>query len=196
MAVKTQAILRLFAVLAALAVAAAACGGSDTIDASNVDEAVQAAVEEALEDTDLADTDLAEDLLESAVENAEELVEAQEAAQAVSGGGGFTLTVGDRSWTFDAVRCAFGEDEIGQEGAEFVLSGIQDGLQGYVSVDSFGDFVSLDDISDFENPSVGLSAGGATIVIDGKNVSGTGDFLDSTSDSFETVTGTFSGTCP
>lgn len=195
MAVTTKIAIRLFAILIALAFVAAACGGSDTIDASDVDQAVQAAVDDALEDAGL-DTDLAEDLLENAAEEAEELAAAQEAAQAVSGGGGFTLTVGDRSWTFDAVRCAFGEEEIGQEGAEFVLSGIQDGLQGYVSIDTFGDFVSLDDISDFENPSVSLSAGGATIVVDGKNVSGTGEFIDGTSDTFEYVTGTFSGTCP
>ena len=173
---------------------AAACGGSTT-DASDVEAAVQAAVDEALEDAGV-DADVASDLLESATEQAEELVESQEAAQAAFGGGGFTLTVGDQSWTFDSVRCAFGEEEIGQEGAEFVLSAIQDGLQGYVSIDTFGDFVSLDDISDFENPSVGLSAGDATISIDGKNVSGTAEFMDSTSDDFSTTTGTFSGTCP
>ena len=112
--------------------------------------------------------------------------------------GSFTMVVGEQSWSFDSVQCAFGEEEIGQEGAEFVLSAIEDGLQAYVSVDAFGTSVSIDDISDFENPSVGYSAFGDTVAVDiaGKNLSGIGDFFDGTSDSLVPVEGTFAGTCP
>ena len=78
-----------------------------------------------------------------------------------------------------------------------MLSSLQDGLQLYASIDSFGHFVSLDDISDFENPSVGWSSfGDDEIALDGKNASISTEFLDSTVDTFETVPGSFSATCP
>ena len=92
---------------------------------------------------------------------------------------------------------SFGEDEIGQEGAEFVLSSIQDGMQMYVSIDSFGHSVSLDDIQDFENPKVGLTAfGDGFVEVDGKNVRATAEFSDTTGDDFTMVEGTFEATCP
>ena len=128
---------------------------------------------------------------------AEDLTAELEEQQAASGGGSATLVVGDQQWLFDSVLCAFGEDQIGQEGAEFVLSSIQNGLQMYASVDSFGHLISLDDIEDFENPSVSLSStGDAKISVDGKNVLFEGEFLDGTTDSFDSVTGTFSAICP
>ena len=94
--------------------------------------------------------------------------------------------------------CAFGPDEIGQEGAEFVLSSIQDGIQMYVSIDAFGHSVSINDIEDFQNPSVSLESFDREeiISIDGKSFSGSVEFIDNTTESFETVPGSFSGTCP
>lgn len=132
---------------------------------------------------------------------AEDLAENLEDVQDAVGGGGATLTVGDMTWTFDSVLCAFGEEMIGQEGAVFNLSSIQDGMQFYMSIDSFGHSVSLDDITDFENPSVqlatfGLGDQGEFIVIDGKHVSGSALFVDGTSDSFEGIEGTFEADCP
>lgn len=189
---------------------AVACGGSDDEPASSslpVNDGDEPVAEEPVaepgDDQSLDPAQAAEDILESddplaaAEDLAEDLAEQAEAAQAVAGGGGFTIAVGDESWTFDSVLCAFGEDQIGQEGAEFVLSSIQDGLQAYVSIDNFGYSVSVDDISDFQNPSVSLSTfQDATINLDGKNVSGEGLFVDGTSDSFAEVAGTFSGSCP
>lgn len=123
------------------------------------------------------------------------------------GGGGATLTVGDESWTFDSVLCAFGEDEIGQEGAELVVSSIQDGLQLYVSIDSFGHSTTLDDVEDFENPSVGLLAGGPVaslgggeeefIDVDGRDVTAEAQFTDALANEPNAMTaGTLDATRP
>jgi len=120
-------------------------------------------------------------------------------AQASQGGGSATLTVGDRTWTFDSVLCAFGEEMIGQEGAVFNLSSIQDGMQMYASIDQFGHNVDLNDIENYENPSVSVQSGfGADdfIVLDGKNVSAATGFTDNTTDDFTEIPGTFTATCP
>ena len=80
-----------------------------------------------------------------------------------------------------------------------MLSSINDGNQMYVSIDSFGHSVSLNDIEDFANPSISLSSTFGEeefIVLDGKSFSGSTDFRDDASDSFETTPGSFSGTCP
>jgi hypothetical protein len=161
---------------------------ADTTDTSSVvadaSENEQPADVEGAADGDAAN--LAEDLAESLTEQ-----------QAVQGGGGAVLVVGDEEWTFDTVLCAFGEDQIGQEGAEFVLSSIQDGLQMYATIDSFGHSVSLDDIEDFEDPSVSLgSTGDGFIIVSGKDINAEADFRDGTTDGFETVPGTFTATCP
>lgn len=70
----------------------------------------------------------------SAEEMADNMAEDLEDMQASVGGGSATLTVGDQTWTFDSVLCAFGEEQTGQEGAEFNLSAIQNGLQLYASI--------------------------------------------------------------
>ena len=134
-----------------------------------------------------------EDVAEDLVDDLTDLQESQ-------GGGSATLTVGDQTWTFDSVLCAFGEEMIGQEGAVFNLSSIQDGMQMYASVDSFGHSVSLNDIEDFENPSVALSSSFSAddfIEIDGKNISAEVGFIDDTSDDpLAETPGTFTATCP
>lgn len=204
--------LRTVAFLTLLTLTMAACGGSS--DTSNSSTASPTSSDGVAADSDSGGGDdgvgsdtsddvvTAEDIVEDAIESgenlAEDMVDSLEAAQAAEGGGSATLTVGDESWTFEGVLCAFGPEEIGQEGAEFVLSSIQDGKQMYFSIDSFGHSASIDDVVDFENPSVSLSTfgGGDFIEIDGKSFSGTADFIDGTTDLFETVPGSFSGTCP
>jgi hypothetical protein len=162
-----------------------ACGGGESTTTAGVADQDQAA-------PDTQDT--AADAEEMAEDMAENLEETQEAV----GGGSATLVVGDQTWAFDSVLCAFGEEQIGQEGAEFNMSAIQDGLQLYASIDSFGHSVSLNDIENFAEPSVALEAfpGDAEIALDGKSVSATASFVDSTSDSFEGVEGTLEATCP
>jgi hypothetical protein len=175
----------LTALLGLIALIAAACGSSspDPGSAPAADTAPSGVnVDELVEDP------------EGVVDD---LVDSLEEQQNSQGGGSATLVVGDQTWTFGPVLCAFGPDEIGQEGAEFVLSAIQDGLQMYVSIDDFGTFITLDDIKDFENPSVSIgSSGGASIEIDGKSVRAAGEFIDSIADAFETIPGTFEATCP
>lgn len=139
----------------------------------------------------------AESIGEDSKETIDDKVEDLEDTQAAQGGGSATLIVGDQEWTFDSVLCAFGEEQIGQDGAVFNLSSIQDGLQMYASIDSFGHSVSLNDIRDFENPRVSLDAAGDEfIALDGKSVTAEGEFRDDTSESFDTVPGTFTATCP
>lgn len=197
--------LRTIAISILFLLAAAACGGSDGdtsssgVAATNNSESTNTAPADAAPVVDLVDIeDVVDDAIESGEEFAEDLVESLEDAQDVAGGGSMTLTVGDESWTFEPALCAFGPEEIGQEGAEFVLSSIQDGKQMYVSIGVFGHSVSLHDVEDFENPSISLDSFGYEefISLDGKSFSGSAEFTDGTTDSFVTIPGTFSGTCP
>jgi hypothetical protein len=189
-----RSLIALFAALALVAVSCGDDGGTDAADAPSADAG--AADADSADAGDSTPEDAAED---SAADMAEDLVDDLAETQASQGGGSATLTVGDQTWTFDSVLCAFGEEMIGQEGAVFNLSSIQDGLQMYASIDSFGHSVSLDDIEDFQNPSVSLSSAfgaGEFIQLDGKNVSAEIGFMDGTTDDFAEIPGTFTATCP
>ncbi len=185
--------------LVALVVMLAACGGGDG-DSGPAETPTTAAETQATDRTTVAPS--GSELQETADALTENLQEVQDA----QGGGSATLTVGDRSWTFDNVLCAFGEAEIGQAGAEFVLSSIQDGLQLYASIDSFGQSVTLNDIEDFQNPSVSLTAGSFTtaitggpeefIEVNGKEIRAGAPFVDDLADSFDGIDGTLEATCP
>lgn len=184
---------RIPAAAAALALLLTACGGGS--EDGTVDDAVaevsaagdalaSAAAEGSEEDMEAAQQDL-----EESVEDMADSLEAQQS------GGSATLTVGDETWTFDGVLCAFGEDEIGQEGAEFVLSAIADGLQFYLSIDEYGHSASINDIENFENPSVSWEAeADGFITLSGKEASGESSFIDY--DTMETADGSFEATCP
>lgn len=184
--------LRAASLAAAILLVATACGGSD--DADGGAEAAPTSTVDSPADS------------ESPEEFAEGLAESLEGLQESEGGGSATLEVGEQTWTFDKLLCAFGPDQIGDPDAEFVLSSIQDGLQLYVSVDGFGHSVSLNDITDFENPSVDLSADSFTaemsgepaefVVVSGKDISATAGFIDGQSDGLDAVEGTLVATCP
>ncbi len=179
--------------IAALALVGTSCGG-DGDDASNALESVPDVVA-----TGPATTIDAQEL-------ADDLAGSLEGQQAASGGGNATLTVGDTTWTFNSVLCAFGPDEIGDPEAEFVLSSLQDGLQLYVSIDGFGHSVSIDDIADFENQSVSLSAERFVaasneapeefVEVNGKEIRATALFVDNLSDDPTPVEGTLEAVCP
>ncbi|MGF1668367.1 MAG: hypothetical protein ACFCVC_19065 [Acidimicrobiia bacterium] len=116
------------------------------------------------------------------------------------------ITIGDETWTFDSVLRGFGPDEIDQEGAEFVLSALQDGLQLYVSIDEFGHYVSIDDIENFDDPSLSMTAddtaaslNGADqflVELDGRRATAEGFFIDYSTDGLESTEGTLEATCP
>ena len=171
------------ALIAATAIVAASCGGGDDADS-----------DAGAGDVEVPDAD---DLIADPEGAAEDIAESLEEVQRSQGGGSATFVVGDQSWTFASVLCAFGEDQIGQEGAEFNLSSIQDGMQMYASIDRFGHSLSLNDIADFENPAVDLSSvGDDFIVLEGKNVTAEAEFMDGTTDDITTISGTFEATCP
>lgn len=175
----------------ALALALSACGSAEDPTAADVTDAATSAVTDAQA--------AAEDAAAGAQDMVEEMKEDLEGQQAAQGGGSASLTVGGQTWDFDTVLCAIGEEETGQEGAEFVLSSIQDGLQFYVSIDSFGHSVSLNDIDNFDDPSVSLdsamaSNAGDFIEVDGKSVSGQMAIWDELTGQEQDAS--FEGTCP
>jgi hypothetical protein len=182
-----------------------ACGADDPVD-DPADDAAQDAVDTLEETTEDAEEAL-EELGDDPEEFAEDLADDLEAQQEAVGGGGAELTVDGETWTFDSVLCAFGPEEIGDEDAEFVLSAIGDGLQLYVSIDGFGHSVTLDDIENFEDPSVGWAAGGPFgaltgeaeefVEVDGKQVRAEAEFVDARDEmSMTTAPGVLEATCP
>ncbi|MCK0114211.1 hypothetical protein MWU75_18895 [Ornithinimicrobium sp. F0845] len=207
------------AMAAVLAMALAGCGGdadepsgddepeaaepaADGADAPAEDEAAaadadgEAAADD--EDDEAANPGMSDETSADATDMAEDMKENLEGQMASQGGGSATLTMGDQTWEFDSVLCAIGEEETGQEGAEFVLTSLQDGLQFYVSIDSYGHRVTLDDIEDFENPSVSLATVGFPaedfIELDGKSVRGEMVLTDDLTT--EQLDASFEGTCP
>ena len=195
----------LAAVLATVALVFVAGCGDDATQAGAGDSAAPdgpegttpEAVETAMEAAASATSE--EEVAAAADEMAEEMAADLEEAQEARGGGGATLTVGDESWTFDSVLCALGEEETGQEGAEFVLTGIQDGVQLYVTIDDWGHSITLDDIENFEEPTVALRSAdeGEFLQLDGTQVSAEMAMIDSESfDPADAVDGTLEGSCP
>ncbi len=191
--------------LLVLVLVLAACGSEDPAEEAAQDavDAIGEATEDATADAAEALEELGDDPEQLAGDLAEDLESQQEAV----GGGDAELTVDGQTWTFDSVLCAFGPEEIGDEDAEFVLSAISDGLQLYVSIDGFGHSVTLDDIDDFEDPSVGWAAGGPIasmagddeefVELDGKQVRAEAQFRDSVDEmSGTTAQGTLAATCP
>ncbi|HSO69772.1 MAG TPA: hypothetical protein VLQ67_09060 [Arachnia sp.] len=186
---------RLLALTAALALGLTACGGAG-------DDAATTAEDIASQASAAADPSAPisrEDLEENASEMAEDFSDMADNLEGQQTGGSASLTVGDETWDFDGVLCAFGPDEIGQEGAEFVLSAIADGVQFYLSIDEFGHSASIHDVQNFEDPTVSwdsdMSADGF-ITVSGKEASGEVGFVDYESDLMESVPGSFEATCP
>jgi hypothetical protein len=155
--------------------------------------------------TDDAQTDEAQTDDESDISD---IADGLEAVQESEGGGGASLTVDGQTWEFPSVLCAFGEDQIGQPGAVFNMSAIADGLQLYASIDDSGEShsLSINDIEDFENPSVALSASPFSVAasgapadfltLDGTSVSGDVVLIDDTTGEPTSEPAQFSATCP
>jgi hypothetical protein len=139
-----------------------------------------------------------------------------------AGGGSATLTIGDQTWEFTGFMCAFGHEET--QSAVYAFSSNAFGVhstgarvqmqanirdesgQGRYEGDGIVYEISLDDIADFENPSVswsssnselfpGAGSGDAVVRIDGKHVTAEGKFDDGRTDAIETVAGTLDATC-
>jgi hypothetical protein len=171
--------------------ASVAADAADAADAAELQESVD----------ELADADDPQQAVD-------EVVDDLEAVQESVGGGGATFTANGQTWEFSGVLCAFGEDQIGQPGAVFNLSAIADGLQLYASIDDSGasHTLSLNDIENFENPSVSLSVGsflasavGAPaefLTLDGNDVSAAVVMIDDITSQPTAEPAEFSATCP
>jgi hypothetical protein len=202
--------------LAAGALVITACGGDSgggdsgaTDIPIDADDPSAVAVESVAPADVPGDTDVpSRDALDQAADDATEAVDDLEAVQESVGGGSATFSANGQTWEFSSVLCAFGEDQIGQPGAVFNLSAIADGLQLYASIDDSGasHSLSLNDIEDFENPSVSLTidpfvagAAGAPsefLTLDDKQVSAEVTMIDGNTNQPTAEPATFSATCP
>lgn len=210
-------------VLAIGFLAVGACGGdsdgdgaddpsaTDVVSTEGADASAATAAEDleaAVDEVDDAAADAEADAVADAEAAVDEIVDDLEAAQESVGGGGATFSADGQTWEFPSVLCAFGEDEIGQAGAVFNLSAIADGLQLYASIDDSGaaHSLSLNDIEDFENPSVSLSidtfvagmidAPTEFLTLDGKSVSANVIMLDDITSLSTNAPAELSATCP
>jgi hypothetical protein len=132
-----------------------------------------------------------------------------------SGGmGSATLTIGDETWEFDSFGCAFGHDATQSDIFSFssnsfgehsngagvqMQAGIEDDTgQGRYEGEGVIYSIDINDIDDFENPSVGWesrSSDETVVTIDGDHITGEGLFDDLLTPEAEQVPGTLDGTC-
>lgn len=134
---------------------------------------------------------------------------------APAGSGAATLTIGDETWEFDSFQCAFGYDAtqsqifsfssnaFGEDGGGArvqMQANIQDdsGQERYEGEGVIYD-VTIDDIENFQDPSVAWEARGpandVTVEIDGDRVTAQGVFDDLLTDPIEEIPGTLDATC-
>ncbi len=140
---------------------------------------------------------------------------APDGSGAPSGGesGGATLVVGDQTYQVDNFVCAFGYSSTQSETFSFSssnLTGEIDGVGVQLQLDvedpSGGDRLTgdgvnqrihLDDIEDFESPSVSVSSNEVVAVFEGDDISAEGTFFDAVADPNRAapLPGTFEATC-
>jgi len=92
-------------------------------------------------------------------------------------GGSASVTVGDATWEFDAVQCAFGEDEIGIEGAIWNMAARDGSLSLYAAIDPDATYIELADLDDDEAANL-MSTGDVVIQLDGKRATSSATFVD------------------
>lgn len=139
------------------------------------------------------------------------------APEAPRNAGSATLTVGDATYEFDNYYCLAGPENTGNDrvslssGAMGTVDEVRVQLdasiqdpdeEGRMEGEGTIQSVSLNDIEDFENPSVALDAitgflgePAWTITYDGSTVTAEALFDDSTTDEIEEIPGTLQATC-
>jgi hypothetical protein len=202
--------------LASLALIVAACGGDDATSEPAVATGSPTAAVTAAPAPVVTDAP-APEATEAPVPEVSE-APAATAGASTSGPGTATLAVGEESWSFDAVFCAFSPEEARNARVSFTASviGEVDGTRVQLSVDIQdpdeegryeGDgviqSVSINDIEDFEDPSIAYSSTSGfpgmpewAIEIDGKDITAEPPFDDETTDEMEQTPGTLSIVCP
>ncbi len=135
-----------------------------------------------------------------------------------TGSGSATLTIGDESWSFSGVYCAFSQEETRSDRVSFFLSGSGETAEGVrlqlnASIEDEQDDgryegdgvtykVSVVDAEDFENPAVRWISllfpmeGDSLLRVDGKAVTADMSFRDHVSGAVDEIPGTLQGTCP
>ena len=123
--------------------------------------------------------------------------------QSTQSGAAATFTVGEKSWEFGRVLCAFGPEKTEVETTTFTMRASKDGIIVDASIDErFGHVMSLQETGGDE-PRVLWEAGGPTpqaraearelIQLDGERVTASGTFVDP--ETGESAEGTFTGEC-
>lgn len=133
--------------------------------------------------------------------SAEDIAIIEERNAARFGSGDVTLTVGDRTWDFDGFQCAFESSGLLNEGTTLGtnLIGEVDGARIQMQIDVYDDGAAqftMDDIDDFENPSISyLETTDIVVTVDGSTVRAEGDVTDEASGNFDVVPMSFEGEC-
>ena len=198
--------------LAICAVVLAACGGADAATESGpVATTATTATTDASDDSPANDGTAANDV-DGSAEAADDGTADDSGASSSGGSGSATLVVGDHTYQFDSFVCAFGYNST--QSATFSFSsnfiGEVDGVQVQLQLDvedaSGGDRLTgdgvvqkihLDDIADFENPSISVSSNDLAATFDGDSITADGTFWDAVADPNRLVAlaGTFEATC-
>lgn len=117
------------------------------------------------------------------------------------GSGAVTVTIDGRTLELQGFDCAFESSGVLNEGTIFGsnLFGELDGVRIQLQIDSYedgGSQFTMDDIDDFENPSVSYSGQqGIEVTIDGNDVHAEGLVVDNAQDAFPEVPMTFDASC-
>ncbi len=92
--------------------------------------------------------------------------------------GEISLTIGDETWDFAGALCAYAGAPAGEDGSEWNVSFVQDDLQVYLSVDSYGPLVSVTNVVDYGTLGWEATGDAVSLTVSGNDISGTGTFSD------------------
>ena len=165
----------------AIAMVAAACGGDDSSDSATTSPGATT--------TTAADTP-------EATSAPTTQADSSDSPPASDAPGGIVLTIGDETWDFPGAQCAFYNAKAGEDGSEWNVSNVQDGLQVYVYVEPGFEEVTIDDITNGGNPTVSWVAEGdaLTLTVNGDDIVAEGTFTDNVGGSGPTA-GKLEATC-
>jgi hypothetical protein len=168
-------------VILVIAMVAAACGGDDSSDSANSSPGATTTTAGDTPEATSAPTTQADSSDSSPVSDAP---------------GGIVLTIGDEVWDFPGAQCAFYNAKAGEDGSEWNVSNVQDGLQVYVYVEPGFEEVTIDDITNGGNPTVSWVAAGdaLSLTVNGDDIVAEGTFTDNVGGSAPT-TGKLEATC-
>lgn len=197
--------------LIVLALLLAACGGGDAGDDDAAVTTTAAAADDSGEEAETEEPETEEETEEPETE------EPDDGSQGSGESGSATLTIGDQVYTFDNYYCLQGGENTGNDNVPFSsgafgeVEGVrvqldaslydpdaQDRMEG----DGVIHTVSLNDVEDFENPSVAwraesgfLGMGDWVIQYDGETVFAEAMFDDDRTDEIEEIPGTLEAVC-